>query len=108
MSTFTTQRENPTHPEYQYLALIHNILTNGERRPDRYIILYPLHLLTHPPKPKSDKPPTKQNRNRHNLPLRTPTAPLQPKKPHIPPPNDKERLPQGHPSRTPLVHFRLN
>ncbi|RPB03680.1 thymidylate synthase [Choiromyces venosus 120613-1] len=34
-STSTTQRENPTHPEYQYLDLIHNILTNGEHRPDR-------------------------------------------------------------------------
>ncbi|PUU79047.1 thymidylate synthase/dCMP hydroxymethylase domain-containing protein [Tuber borchii] len=35
MSTSATQRENSTHPEYQYLDLIHNILTNGEHRPDR-------------------------------------------------------------------------
>ncbi|KAG0130095.1 thymidylate synthase/dCMP hydroxymethylase domain-containing protein [Tuber indicum] len=34
MST-SPQRESPTHPEYQYLDLVRNILTNGEHRPDR-------------------------------------------------------------------------
>ncbi|CAZ82387.1 unnamed protein product [Tuber melanosporum] len=59
MSTSSTQRENFTHPEYHYLDLVRNMLTNGEQRPD------------------------KRRAGTTSL-FATPTAPPQPEKPHTP------------------------
>ncbi|CAZ82398.1 unnamed protein product [Tuber melanosporum] len=63
MFTSSTQRDNPTHQEYQYLDLVYNILTNGERRRDMCsTISYPFY--THPRRKHSLTNPHQLKRTR--------------------------------------------